>query len=167
MVFEGQVPLQIRRSGKMNKEGVHLTMTQWFPKLSEYDFEGWHPNPYIGREFHGVWGNYAVNITIDKNYVIGGTGTLLNADEIGHGYSEDPKNKKGQTLTWRFLAKNVHEAFKLSLVFVLPFFGTAQLIISYFMYSEFKYNVFILLWLLMLIIQVILVAVSSFIKPRP
>jgi len=65
------------------------------------------------------------------------------------------------------LAKNVHEAFKLSLVFVLPFFGTAQLIISYFMYSEFKYNVFILLWLLMLIIQVILVAVSSFIKPRP
>ena len=109
MVFEGQVPLQIRRSGKMNKEGVHLTMTQWFPKLSEYDFEGWHPNPYIGREFHGVWGNYAVNITIDKNYVIGGTGTLLNADEIGHGYSEDPKNKKGKTLTWRFLAKNVHD----------------------------------------------------------
>ena len=29
MVFNGQVPLQIRRSGKMNKEGVHLTMTQW------------------------------------------------------------------------------------------------------------------------------------------
>ncbi len=109
MVFEGQVPLQIRRSGKMNKEGVHLTMTQWFPKLSEYDFEGWHPNPYIGREFHGVWGNYAVNITIDKNYVIGGTGNLVNADEIGHGYSKNPKNKKGGVLTWKFLAKNVHD----------------------------------------------------------
>ncbi len=109
MVFEGQVPLQIRRSGKMNKEGVHLTMTQWFPKLSEYDFEGWHPNPYIGREFHGVWGNYAVNITIDKNYVIGGTGNLVNADEVGHGYSKDPKKKKGEVLTWKFLAKNVHD----------------------------------------------------------
>ena len=109
MVFEGQVPLQIRRSGKMNKEGVHLTMTQWFPKLSEYDFEGWHPNPYISREFHGVWGNYAVNITIDKNYVIGGTGNLINADEIGHGYSKDPKKKKGEFLTWKFLAKNVHD----------------------------------------------------------
>ncbi len=109
MVFEGQVPLQIRRSGKMNKEGVHLTMTQWFPKLSEYDFEGWHPNPYIGREFHGVWGNYAVNITIDKSYVIGGTGNLVNADEIGHGYSKNPKNKKGDVLTWKFLAKNVHD----------------------------------------------------------
>ena len=38
--------------------------------------EGWHPNPYIGREFHGVWGNYTVNITIDKSYVVGGTGYL-------------------------------------------------------------------------------------------
>ena len=84
-------------------------MTQWFPKLSEYDFEGWHPNPYIGREFHGVLGNYAVNITIDKNYVVGGTGTLLNPDEVGHGYSKRPKNKKNKTLTWRFLANNVHD----------------------------------------------------------
>ena len=109
MVFNGQVPLQIRRSGKMNKEGVHLTMTQWFPKLSEYDFEGWHPNPYIGREFHGVWGDYSVNITIDKNYVIGGTGYLKNANEIGHGYSSKNKRSKGETLTWEFYAPNVHD----------------------------------------------------------
>lgn len=109
MVFEGQVPLQIRRSGKMNKEGVHLTMTQWFPKLAEYDFEGWHPNPYIAREFHGVWGNYTVNITIDKSYVIGGTGYLKNANEIGHGYSDKNKEKKEETLTWEFYAPNVHD----------------------------------------------------------
>ena len=109
MVFKGQVPLQIRRSGKMNKEGVHLTMTQWFPKLSEYDFEGWHPNPYIAREFHGVWGDYTVNITIDKNYVIGGTGYLKNANEIGHGYSDKNKEKKEETLTWEFYAPNVHD----------------------------------------------------------
>ena len=109
MVFKGQVPLQIRRSGKMNKEGVHLTMTQWFPKLSEYDFEGWHPNPYIAREFHGVWGDYTVNITIDKNYVIGGTGYLKNANEIGHGYSNKKKEKKEETLTWEFYAPNVHD----------------------------------------------------------
>ncbi len=109
MVFDGQVPLQIRRSGKLNKEGVDLTMTQWFPKLSEYDEEGWHPNPYIGREFHGVWGDYTVNITIDKNYVVGGTGYLQNADEIGHGYSSDVKQTNKETLTWRFFAPNVHD----------------------------------------------------------
>ena len=109
MVFDGQVPLQIRRSGKLNKEGVDLTMTQWFPKLSEYDEEGWHPNPYIGREFHGVWGDYTVNITIDKNYVVGGTGYLYKADEIGHGYSNDAKQTDKETLTWRFFAPNVHD----------------------------------------------------------
>jgi hypothetical protein len=110
MIFNGQVPLQIRRSGKLSKEGVHLTMTQWFPKLSEYDIEGWHPNPYIGREFHGVWGDYSVNITIDKNYVVGGTGYLQNAHEIGHGYSKKTsKENTVETNTWKFYAPNVHD----------------------------------------------------------
>ena len=110
MVFTAQIPLQIRRSGKLNKEGVDMTMTQWFPKLAEYDSEGWHPNPYIGREFHGVWGNYSVNITIDKKYVVGGTGYLQNANEIGHGYSEkEPKENDSKTNTWKFFAPNVHD----------------------------------------------------------
>ena len=110
MVFTAQVPLQIRRSGKLNKEGVDMTMTQWFPKLAEYDSEGWHPNPYIGREFHGVWGNYSVNITIDKDYVVGGTGYLQNANEIGHGYTEkEPKENASKTNTWKFYAPNVHD----------------------------------------------------------
>mgnify|MGYP001186524606 FL=1 len=110
MVFTAQVPLQIRRSGKLNKEGIDMTMTQWFPKLAEYDSEGWHPNPYIGREFHGVWGNYSVNITIDKDYVVGGTGYLQNANEIGHGYTEkEPKENGSKTNTWKFYAPNVHD----------------------------------------------------------
>ena len=110
MVFTAQVPLQIRRSGKLNKEGVDMTMTQWFPKLAEYDAEGWHPNPYIGREFHGVWGNYSVNITIDKDYVVGGTGYLQNANEIGHGYTDkEPKKNDSETNTWKFYAPNVHD----------------------------------------------------------
>ena len=110
MVFTAQIPLQIRRSGKLNKEGVDMTMTQWFPKLAEFDPEGWHPNPYIGREFHGVWGNYKVNITIDKDYVVGGTGYLQNANEIGHGYTEKgPKENDSKTNTWKFYAPNVHD----------------------------------------------------------
>ncbi len=110
MVFTAQVPLQIRRSGKLNKEGIDMTMTQWFPKLAEYDAEGWHPNPYIGREFHGVWGNYSVNITIDKDYVVGGTGYLQNANEVGHGYTDkEPKKNDSETNTWKFYAPNVHD----------------------------------------------------------
>lgn len=110
MVFDAQVPLQIRRSGRKNKEGVALSMTQWYPKLAEYDFEGWHADPYIGREFHGVWGDFDVTLTIDKNYIIGGTGYLQNPNEIGHGYETGTVNKPiGNKLTWHFKAPNVHD----------------------------------------------------------
>src|SRR6056297_756353 len=111
MSFEWQVPLQIRRSGRNSREGVALSMSQWYPKLSEYDFEGWHPNPYIAREFHGVWGDFDVKITLDKDHTVGGSGYLQNPQEIGHGY-ETPGTKvktKGKTLTWHFKAPQVHD----------------------------------------------------------
>ena len=111
LTFEGQVPLQIRRSGRDNNEGVALSMTQWYPKLAEYDFEGWHADPYIGREFHGVWGDFDVTIAIDKSYILGGSGYLQNGDEIGYGY-ETPGTKvktKGKKLSWHFIAPNVHD----------------------------------------------------------
>ena len=111
--FEGQVPIQIRRSGRNNKEGVELSMAQWYPKIAEFDFEGWHADPYIAREFHGVWGDFDVNITIDKEYVLGGTGYLQNPNEIGHGYQDSGINvaypKKTKKLTWHFIAPNVHD----------------------------------------------------------
>ena len=50
-------------------------MAQWYPKLAEYDYEGWHADPYIGR-IYGVWGDFDVTINIDKNYIVGGTGYL-------------------------------------------------------------------------------------------
>ncbi len=74
MQWDAQVPLQIRRSGRDNAEGVRYSMAQWYPKLAEYDYEGWHADPYIGREFYGVWGDYDVTIDIDKTYTVGGTG---------------------------------------------------------------------------------------------
>lgn len=111
--FDGQVPEQIRRSGRNSSEGVALSMTQWYPKICEFDFEGWHADPYIGREFHGVWGNYDVKITIDKNYSIGASGYLQNKNEIGHGYQdtgvEVKHPKKTKALTWHFVAPMVHD----------------------------------------------------------
>ena len=112
MVFEGQVPEQIRRSGRNSSEGVALSMSQWYPKLAEYDFEGWHADPYIGREFHGVWGDFDVKISIDKNYLIGSTGYLQNPNEIGFGYEDKGvkvKKPKGDKLTWHFVAPKVHD----------------------------------------------------------
>jgi hypothetical protein len=113
MEFEAQVPLQVRRSGRDNpKTGVRYSMSQWYPKLCEYDYEGWHPTPYVAREFYGVWGDFDVNITLDKNYIIGGTGYLQNANQIGYGYETAGAKvvrPAGNTLTWRFKAPNVHD----------------------------------------------------------
>src|SRR5206468_1461009 len=113
MDWTAQVPIQIRRSGRDNPTTkVRYSMSQWYPKLCEYDYEGWHPTFYVGREFYGVWGDYDVTISIDKNYILGGTGYLQNASQIGYGY-EAPGTKvnrpAGAKLTWHFVAPNVHD----------------------------------------------------------
>ena len=113
MEFESQVPLQVRRAGRDNPNtGVRYSMSQWYPKMCEYDYEGWHPTPYVAREFYGVWGDFDVKISIDKNYVLGGTGYLQNPQSIGFGY--EAKGTKvtppaGNKLTWHFVAPEVHD----------------------------------------------------------
>ena len=112
LVFEAQVPVQVRRSGRDNQEGVRYSMSQWYPKICEYDYEGWHPAQYVAREFYGVWGDYDVTIKIDKSYKLGGTGVLLNANEIGWGYDKPGtplKNISSEKRTWHFVGKNVHD----------------------------------------------------------
>jgi len=112
MEFQSQVPLQIRRTGRNSAEGVEYSMSQWYPKMVEYDADGWHTNPYIGREFYGVWGSFDVEIAIDSAYVLGGTGILQNPEEIGHGYLNDLaelKRPEGGKLYWHFKAEKVHD----------------------------------------------------------
>lgn len=109
MTFESQVPIQIRRSGRDNREGIAYSMTQWYPKMAEYDYQGWHAYQYVAREFHGVWGDFDVKITIDPKFVIGGTGKLQNPNVIGHGYEKPGTSikKSSGNLTWHFTAKDV------------------------------------------------------------
>jgi len=112
MEFNSQVPVQIRRSGRHNKEGIDYSMSQWYPKMCEYDYQGWHSNPYIGREFHGVWGDFDVKIKINKDFILGGTGYLQNPEKIGYGYEAEGqkvKRPRGKKLTWHFKAPNVHD----------------------------------------------------------
>ncbi len=108
--FDGQVPIQIRRSGRNNAEGVDYSMAQWYPKLCEYDEEGCHSDPYIAREFYGIWGDYDVTINMDSKFMIGATGILQNADKIGKGYSDNKVEiKPNSKLEWHFKAQNVHD----------------------------------------------------------
>ena len=112
MDWDAQVPLQIRRSGRDNREGVRYSMAQWYPKMCEYDYQGWHSNPYIGREFYGVWGDFDVKISIDKSYVVAAGGYLQNPQEIGYGYEaagQQVNRPSGDKLTWHFKTPNVHD----------------------------------------------------------
>ncbi|NJB85244.1 hypothetical protein GGR26_000989 [Lewinella marina] len=99
MEWDAQVPLQIRRSGRDNAEGIRLSMAQWYPKLAEYDYQGWHANPYIGREFYGVWGDFDVTINIDKEYIVAGTGYLQGK----------PAAAGNGKVSYHFIAPNVHD----------------------------------------------------------
>jgi hypothetical protein len=110
--FECKVPLLSRRSGRDNAEGVRYSMGQWYPQIAEYDYEGWHADDYTSHEFYGVWGDFDVNISIDKNYKLGATGILQNASAIGWGYDKEGSPLKpvsGALRTWKFSAKNVFD----------------------------------------------------------
>ncbi|WP_448522190.1 M1 family metallopeptidase [Schleiferia thermophila] len=110
LTYHSQVPVQIRRTGRYNAEGVAYSMAQWYPKLCNYDHLGWHPNPYIGREFYGIFGDWNVKINLPAKYVVAATGELMNAEQIGHGYTSTPiKHRPNDRLTWHFRAENVHD----------------------------------------------------------
>jgi hypothetical protein len=112
MEFEAQVPVLIRRAGRDSDEGIAYSMAQWYPKLCEYDYQGWHPTPYIGREFHGVWGDFDVTITIDRDFIVAASGLLQNPEQIGYGYESSAmavQRPAGPKLSWRFRAERVHD----------------------------------------------------------
>jgi len=120
MEFESQIPKQTRRNGRDNREGIDYSMAQWYPKICEYDFEGWHADQYIEREFYGVWGNFDVKITLPSDYLVGATGVIQNPAEVMCGYElgavdtvifpqQWKKDLKTDLKTWHFKAEKVHD----------------------------------------------------------
>ena len=105
MDFKGQIPITIRRAGRDSPMGVKFSMAQWYPKISEYDFEGWNTAPYTGREFHGVWGNFDVTIKIDKDYIVAASGYLQESDPLNFKLGTKSGNKR----VWNFIAPKVHD----------------------------------------------------------
>lgn len=109
VAFKAQVPVQIRRAGRNNSEGIQYSMSQWYPKMVEYDIQGWHTNQYIAREFFGVWGNFTVNITANKKFIIAASGVLKNEDIKLNQYTPQMDANQSSNLIWRFSAENIHD----------------------------------------------------------
>ena len=59
-------------------------ITHWFPRMCVYDdYEGWQNKQFLGQgEFTLSFGNYQVKITVTSNRSVGGTGTLMNQQEM-------------------------------------------------------------------------------------
>ncbi len=67
---------------RLGHEDQAYQITQWYPKPAVFDQNGWHPMPYLNQgEFYSEFGSFDVNITLPKNYVLGATGDMVDAEE--------------------------------------------------------------------------------------
>ncbi len=85
MDFVFTIPPHLRRMGSEEVEqGKIFEIAQWFPQVAKYDdVHGWNTLPYLGSgEFYTDFGNYHVSITVPREYLVAGSGELLNADEV-------------------------------------------------------------------------------------
>ena len=77
--FHVKLPFNFSRGGHV---GQSYQLTQWYPKPAVYDSKGWHPIPYLDQgEFYSEFGNYKVQVTVPKNYVVAATGELQDESE--------------------------------------------------------------------------------------
>lgn len=78
--FHEKIPFNFSRGGHVGKA---FQITQWYPKPAVYDNKGWHQFPYLDQgEFYSEFGNFHVQITVPKNYIVAATGELQNQDEL-------------------------------------------------------------------------------------
>ena len=134
IAYKFNVPPYLRRMGAEDVEqGRIFEFAQWFPCVCVYDdVYGWNTLNYVGSgEFYTNFGDFQVNLTVPRNYIVAATGTLQNPEEVltatqrdrlGHAYSSnepvvivtndevghpDSRPTGDGPLTWRFTAENV------------------------------------------------------------
>ena len=79
------VPPESPSDGRQGREGHHLYfMGYWYPQVAVYDdVHGWVADPYLlEAEFYMDHADYDVRLTMPRGWVIGATGSLVNAAEI-------------------------------------------------------------------------------------
>ncbi len=77
--FHVKLPYYFSRGGHIDQS---YQIAQWYPKPAVYDSKGWHPMPYLDQgEFYSEFGNFEVQITLPKNYVVAATGNLQEQSE--------------------------------------------------------------------------------------
>ncbi|RZK28326.1 MAG: M1 family peptidase, partial [Hymenobacter sp.] len=68
------------RLGRLKtKNGEIFEVAQWYPRMEVYDdVEGWNTLPYLSAEFYLEYGNFDYTLNVPANYLVGGSGELVN-----------------------------------------------------------------------------------------
>lgn len=86
MVFSFTIPeYGSDRMGRIEfKDGWIYELAQWYPRVSVYDDDnGWETRPYLGAgEFYCEYGNIEYKVTTPWNYILLGSGSLINLGEV-------------------------------------------------------------------------------------
>ena len=72
------------RLGRLQtKNGEIFEVAQWYPRMAVYDdVEGWNTLPYLTAEFYLEYGNFDYTLNVPANYLVGGSGELVNPAEV-------------------------------------------------------------------------------------
>ncbi len=72
------------RLGRMQtKNGEIFEVAQWYPRMAVYDdVEGWNTLPYLTAEFYLEYGIFDYTLNVPANYLVGGSGELVNPAEV-------------------------------------------------------------------------------------
>jgi hypothetical protein len=69
---------------RTGSDGNDFGICQWYPQIAVYDdIKGWDKTQYLGiAEFYTEYGNWNVELTVPKNFIIASTGTLMNPIDV-------------------------------------------------------------------------------------
>jgi hypothetical protein len=72
-----------RTSVESVKDGPIYDIAQWYPRMCVYDdLHGWDTQPFLGNEFYTEFGNYDMYINVPADYLVAGSGLLMNEAEV-------------------------------------------------------------------------------------
>ena len=73
-----------RMGRKPTPHGQIYEIAQWYPRMAVYDdVQGWNTLPYLGAgEFYLEYGDFDYTINVPANYLVGGSGELVNPKEV-------------------------------------------------------------------------------------
>jgi len=72
-----------RTSWGKAQQGEIYDIAQWYPRMAVYDdLHGWDTQPYLGNEFYCEYGHFDYYVTVPSNFLVTGSGELVNAKEV-------------------------------------------------------------------------------------